>query len=320
MASLTTQQRFAGGIWGLLVGDALGVPYEFTPPQRMPLPEKIDFNPPRDFLRAHWDIRPGTWSDDGAQALCVLASLLERKSMEPHDLMDRIVRWYRDGYMAVNRDVYDVGLQTSHAIGKFLKGVPARDCGRLDEQGNGNGSLMRVLPLALWHQGSERELVLDALVQSRITHGHLRACLCCAQYCLWARGILRNLPAPWLWGVEVLESIFPLGTMERQELDEQLLLREEFPFKGTSYVVDTLHSAHRCMEAGSYEAVVRAAVGLGHDTDTTGCVAGGIAGLRDGVDAIPKRWMKALRGKELAEPLLQELLLRQASQEKDSEA
>jgi ADP-ribosyl-[dinitrogen reductase] hydrolase len=77
-------------------------------------------------------------------------------------------------------------------------------------------------------------------------------------------------------------------------------------------VVDCLHSARLALEAGGYEAAVRAAVALGNDTDTTACVAGGIAGLRDGVQAIPERWRQALRGRDRVTPLLEALLERYA--------
>ena len=78
--------------------------------------------------------------------------------------------------------------------------------------------------------------------------------------------------------------------------------------KGSGYVVDSLHSAYWMMQVGGYEQVVKAAIALGRDTDTTACIAGGIAGLRDGVAAIPQRWHEALRGKEIVQPLLEKLL------------
>jgi ADP-ribosyl-[dinitrogen reductase] hydrolase len=77
---------------------------------------------------------------------------------------------------------------------------------------------------------------------------------------------------------------------------------------GSGYVVDCLHSARRSVAAGSYEVAVSAAVRLGNDTDTTAAVAGGIAGVRDGVDAIPNRWRSALRGQALVAPMLDALL------------
>jgi len=303
--------RIAGGLWGLLVGDALGVPYEFAPPSRIPEAHRIEMEPPVGFLRAHFGVKPGTWSDDGAQALCLLASLLERGELDPHDLMDRIARWYRDGYFAVGRDVFDVGLQTTTSIDKFLRGSSVLETGRADEKGNGNGSLMRVLPLALWHRGTDAELVEAARLQSRPTHAHARAELCCALVCLWARRLMTKSVNHWSEAVEALEAVYPIGTRERKELDDNICPRLDIPAKGTGYVVDTLHSVRHAMRERSFEAVVRSAIALGNDTDTTACVAGGLAGVQYGIHGIPKRWMKTMRSKDLVEPWLERLQERQ---------
>jgi ADP-ribosylglycohydrolase len=296
-----------GAVWGLLVGDALGVPYEFTPPRRIPREDRIEFQPPRDFMRSYGHVPPGTWSDDGAQALCLLSSLLDLGRLDPQDLMERIARWHRDGLYAVGGDVFDIGLQTRQAIDKYLAGAPAATAGRTDEWGNGNGSLMRVLPLALWHRGSDAELVEDSFRQSRITHGHRRALVCCAFVCLWARTILADSADPWTAAAARLEAVLPPGTPERTELDRVVRPRERMEGAGKGYVLDSLWSVRECMERDTYAQVVRAAVSLGHDTDTTACIAGGLAGLREGLAGIPSRWLRQLRGKEMVEPLVERL-------------
>jgi ADP-ribosyl-[dinitrogen reductase] hydrolase len=304
----TLQERIAGGLWGLLVGDALGVPYEFHPPQALPPLQELEMVPPPGFPRAHGRVPPGTWSDDGAQALVLLASLLERGALDLDDFGQRLLDWYEHGYMAVDNDVFDIGIQTSTALRAMLNGVPAEAAGPNHERANGNGSLMRVLPLALWHDGSDAELVSAAHYQSQATHGHLRSQACCALYCLWARRTLQSSPDPWPDAVATLRSIY--ATQEHFALELETHIRPDQPAAGggSGYVVDCLHSARLAVAAGSYEQVVKAAVALGHDTDTTACVAGGIAGIRDGVGAIPERWLNQLRGKELVEPLLQRLL------------
>lgn len=311
-------ERVSGGLWGLLIGDALGVPYEFAPAKRIPERKRIEMDPPVEFLRSHWGVKPGTWSDDGAQALCLLATLLERGEVDPHDLMDRIARWYRDGYFAVDRNVFDVGLQTTQSITAFLRGVPAISTGRSDEMGNGNGSLMRVMPLALWHTGSDEDLVAQARLQSRPTHAHARSELSCALVCLWARRLMANSVDAWMEAVEIVEGLVPPGSPDRHELDTAVRPREELPAKGSGYVVDTLHSVRLAMRERTFEDVVRAAVALGNDTDTTACVAGGVAGVKFGIQGIPRRWHKILRGKELVEPLLAALLERIARAEAEA--
>jgi ADP-ribosyl-[dinitrogen reductase] hydrolase len=305
-------ERIEGGLLGLLVGDALGVPYEFHAPWALPPAGQIEFAPPAGFQRSHGRVPPGTWSDDGAQALALLASLLECDRLDLDDFGRRLLAWYREGYLAVDAVVFDVGIQTRRALEALANGTAAASAGPAGEWDNGNGSLMRVLPLALWHRGSDEELVVDARRQSRVTHGHLRSQLCCALYCLWARRLLEAAADPWGAAVHSLRRICVEQSVERRELEEEIRPDELPRGEGTGYVVDCLDSARLALAAGGYEDVVRAAVALGNDTDTTACVAGGIAGLRDGVQAIPERWRQALRGRELVTPLLEAMLQRYA--------
>lgn len=303
------RDRIAGGMYGLLIGDALGVPYEFNPPARIPPRERIEFEPPAGFHRSHERVPPGTWSDDGAHALCLLASLLYREQLDLEDLGRRLVNWYELGYLAVDGDVFDVGITTRAAVANIRAGTPAAEAGPTGERENGNGSLMRVLPLALWHTGSDAQLAADAMRQSLVTHGHLRSQVCCALYCLWARRVLEGAPDAWAAAVARFRELYPEGLEARAELEEHVRPESAEAGQGSGYVVDCLRSARDCVKAErTYEGVVKAAVALGLDTDTTACVAGGIAGLRDGVGAIPERWMRALRGLDLAEPLIESLV------------
>jgi ADP-ribosyl-[dinitrogen reductase] hydrolase len=306
---LSKQERITGGLIGLLVGDALGVPYEFHPPQEIPAISEIEFEPPLGYSRSHAQVPPGTWSDDGAQALCLLASLLHCGHFDPEDLGRRIVNWYDWGYMAVDGLVFDVGIQTGKAIWALRSGTPALQAGLTAENANGNGSLMRVLPLALWHKGTDAELVADARAQSQVTHGHLRSQLCCALYCLWARAMLQESTQPWADAIRTLRETLANDSPAIAEL-EFFIRPDDVPEgKGSGYVVDCLRSARMVLLAeNTYENVVKSSIRLGNDTDTTACVAGGMAGLREGISAIPSRWRDALRGKELLEPLLEKLL------------
>ncbi|MEM9380487.1 MAG: ADP-ribosylglycohydrolase family protein [Planctomycetota bacterium] len=304
--------RLEGGLVGMLVGDALGVPYEFHPPSAIPPEDRIEFTPPPGFPRAHPSVPPGTWSDDGAQALCVLASLLERDRLDLDDFAARMVRWRDEGYMAVDGRAFDIGVQTSRALASLTAGAGPRGAGPDGERDNGNGSLMRVLPLALWHRGSDAELASDAADQSRPTHGHVRSRVCCALYCLWARRLLGGVEDPWTSAVAALRGVYGDGRDVRalEELDGHVA--RGMPAGGSGYVLDTLHSARYALERPTYAEVVRGAIRLGRDTDTTACVAGGLAGVRDGIEGIPKRWRDALRGSALLTPLLEGLLARAA--------
>jgi ADP-ribosyl-[dinitrogen reductase] hydrolase len=306
---ITLKDKIKGGIIGLLVGDALGVPYEFHARESIPSFDEIEFEPPTEFRRAHAGVPIGTYSDDGAQALILLNTLLECGAFDAAHFAQGLVDWYDRGFMAVGNKVFDVGIQTAAAILELKNGVEPLLAGGAHEYSNGNGSLMRVLPLALWHQGSDLDLVTDAFDQSAVTHGHLRAKLCCALYCLWARRILQNVENAWENAVETLYEIFPEGTIENTEVETRIFPKDAiFDVKGSGYVVDSLRAARWANGNKTYEEVVKAAISLGDDTDTTACIAGGIAGLKFGIGGIPERWRVNLRGKEIYEPLLEKLL------------
>jgi ADP-ribosyl-[dinitrogen reductase] hydrolase len=263
-----------------------------------------------DFDRSHSDVPAGTWSDDGALALCLLASLLEREQFNATDFGHRLIRWYDAGYMAVDGDVFDVGVTTAAGIRAIREGVPPLEAGPRGDYDCGNGALMRVLPLALWHKGTDAEMVRDAQLQSCLTHGHLRSQVCCALYTLWARRVLEQDASPWENAVQTLRDLYREDPAATEELEWNV--RPDLAAEGTGsgYVVDCLRSARWAVEQGDYEDVVRAAIGLGNDTDTTACVAGSIAGIRDGVNGIPQRWRDALRGRPLFQPLIDKLLAR----------
>jgi ADP-ribosyl-[dinitrogen reductase] hydrolase len=304
------QERIEGGVIGLLVGDALGVPYEFHSPEALPAESALEFHPPPGFPRAHPSVPPGTWSDDGAQALCLLASLVHRGGLDVDDFGSRMLDWHERGYMAVDGYVYDVGIQTARALRAFAKTRAALDTAHHDERTNGNGALMRVLPLALFHRGPDEALVRDARLSSRVSHGHLRSQLCCALYCLWVRRELEAHADPYGAAVRALRIALENDAAALTELEHAIEPDRTPAGTGTGYVVDTLHSTRLVLQRGGFELVVKGAVALGHDTDTTAAVAGGLAGVRWGLWAIPQRWRDGLRGQELVRPLLQALCAR----------
>lgn len=320
-----TKAQVRGAILGLLVGDALGVPYEFTSPDRLPPREQLEMTPPAGWPRAHF-VPDGTWSDDGACALALLDSLLDCDGLDLPDLARKLANWQFEGAYAVEGHVFDIGITTSAAIGRFRSGVPAEEAGPDDELCNGNGSLMRVLPLVLWHRGSDFELAQGAMRQSLVTHGHLRCQLCCALFCLWARRIGEGVPSEIAWTSatktlrELLVSLCHAATQNdsvfadlalgewQNELEWHIRPDDDLRGRGSGYVVDCLRSVRNALREDTFEDVVKFAVALGHDTDTTACIAGGLAGLRDGFDSIPARWMDKLRGKEIAAPLVERLI------------
>lgn len=293
--SMTRADRVRGGLFGLLVGDAMGVPYEFKVADECVVPPRAGFIPSHR-------VPAGTWSDDGAQALTLLASLLSKGRFDIDDFASRLLDWVIGGKMAVDHDVFDVGIQTRVALRALARGVDPRTSGPSRERDNGNGSLMRVLPLALWHTGSDAELVRDAMDSSLPTHGHMRSQLCCAIYCMWARCEL-DADHDDTWRIAVARTTDVLRRRTECADELALIVARDAMGTGSSYVLDCLCSA-RMVVGESFESTIVRAIGLGEDTDTTAAVAGGIAGIRFGFDSIPAAWLGDLRSRDLPEYLL----------------
>ena len=152
------RDKVAGGLIGLLLGDAIGVPYEFQQPTELPPAHQIGITLPAGHRSSYPGVPSGTWSDDGAQALCLLSSLLDCGKLDGKDLARRLVQWMVHGTYAVDRIVFDIGRQTRKAL-LLLASEPDQpfEAGPNGLRDNGNGSLMRVLPLALWHAGTDTE-------------------------------------------------------------------------------------------------------------------------------------------------------------------
>jgi ADP-ribosylglycohydrolase len=175
--------------------------------------------------------------------------------------------------------VFDVGIQTSRALSALAGGASPQEAGPAGERDNGNGALMRVLPV-VWMARSLDEAIDLAMRQGLVTHGHIRSQLCCALYAIVGLRMLEGMNAhdSLEFAQNALRERFAKSAHAR-EAQRVLDGRLEAP-RGSGYVVDSLWSALDCvLETSDYETCVRRAVMLGNDTDTTACIAGGLAGL-----------------------------------------
>jgi ADP-ribosyl-[dinitrogen reductase] hydrolase len=289
-----------GALWGALVGDALGVPVEFQSRKRVML------DPVKDMRAGGTYGKPaGTWSDDGAMILCTVESLLGPLDLQ--DMMSKFTRWYRDGYMTTDGDRFDIGNTTRAAIERFEQSNSWVSCGATEANENGNGSLMRILPVCLameWQTQSTSEWTVGHV--SALTHSHPRSIAACQIYNHIIRALL-NLDLPQskdiAWSIiDALEDCSPKHMPKEMEIFEGILpmLTKHTTtdhLKSGGYVVDTLTASLWCAwHAESFEEAVLRAVNLGEDTDTTGCVTGGLVGAYYGYDAIPEKWISAVKG------------------------
>ena len=294
---------------GLAVGDALGVPVEFVGRQ-------VRRRDPVTGLRGYGTHQqpPGTWSDDSSLTFCLAETLARPDGLTASpDLADfgrRAVNWLGNAYWTAHGETFDVGNATRAAIDKLRAGVAPTQAGPRSEFDNGNGALMRTLPLVFHDTWRAERLDLNAAwalteAVASVTHGHPRSTLGCFLYLLVARGLLAGLaPAAAYEQMQALATPWlQVGTIPavvedkyyRRVLSSELALLPEAEISSSGYVVHTLEAALWCLlKHDTYAATVLAAVNLGDDTDTTGAVAGGLAGLAYGEAAIPAEWRAGL--------------------------
>ena len=303
------RDKIRGALFGAIVGDALGVPVEFKSREYLrqhPLTDMIGFG-------TH-DQPLGTWSDDSSLMLCTMESLLNGFNSE--HMGSLFVRWLTEGHWTPEGRAFGVGRQTRVAISNMMNGVAAGEAGGTDERSNGNGSLMRILPVALRYADEPAAALLDlAHRASSITHRHPRSQIACGLYSLTASALLRGFKPVDAYDYAVKEAkhhyqsgsyAAELPHFERV-LDGELVQRDEDDIKSGGYVVHTLEAGMwSFLNAGSFEEAVLKAVNLGGDTDTTGIVTGGLAGLCHGFKSIPPKWIAALIKHEEIDTLIED--------------
>jgi ADP-ribosyl-[dinitrogen reductase] hydrolase len=292
---ITAARRIAAaGLIGLAVGDALGVPVEFS--NRSRLRRK-----PVTGMRGYGTHNqpPGTWSDDSSLAFCLAESLAD-KGIDYQDQAARFVAWWYEEIWTPHGEVFDIGEVTRCAIEGLADGVPPLEAGPDDAAACGNGSIMRILPLAIYlAQAAPQERFRRACECSRLTHGHIRCQLACAFYVEVAAALARGetIEAGIQQATSLVRPQVPAAELQhfRKIFSADLANLPASKISGSGYVIHTLEAALWCaLRAESYAAGVLTAVNLGDDTDTTGAVAGGLLGLRFGLSAIPHKWQAQL--------------------------
>ena len=300
--------RYLGCLVGLAIGDALGAPVEFQPPGSFPPVEGISSNPGRG-------LPAGGWTDDTSMALCLAASLIERKGFDPKDQMDRYVRWYCEGYMSVGGSFHDIGRTVLRALERYqTTGDPM--AGSADPRKAGNGSLMRLAPIPLYmlHDGARAKHL--AAEMSKTTHAAPEAVDACRYMTGLIVGALRGEPKERILS-DLFSPVYNYWFFQRMALAPKIdaIARGTYKekqasgFPASGYVADTLEAAlwafHR---STNFRDGALLAVNLGNDADTTGAVYGQLAGAFYGYEAIPADWREKLAHRELIEGLATQLL------------
>ena len=289
---------------GTVIGDALGLPVQFLDR------EVIAKNPVTTMVGyGQFDVPAGTWSDDSSLSLCLAESLCNGYDL--NDIANKFIKWMFEGYWTPFNKAFDIGNTTYFAIVNLRNGISPHLAGMDRERDNGNGSLMRILPLVPYIINMEEEDRFRIIGEvSSLTHRHPRSILACIALCEFAIQYI-NLQS-------VEKAYQAMQQTILQLLKKEMFIEEDIPFKrlvglsyeefknielknirSTGYVIDTLEASLWCVfNTTNYKDAVLKAVNLGDDTDTVGAITGGLAGIIYGYDTIPSEWLEVLAKKD----------------------
>lgn len=295
-------------LYGVCVGDALGVPVEFESR------EYLKNNPVTKMGSGGvHDQGIGVWSDDSSLTFCLAESIVE--GYDIHRLASKFIKWKNEGYWTATGEVFDIGNTTRQSIINLSRGVYPNLAGGQNEIDNGNGSLMRILPLVLLIKDLSIEKRFDLVKEvSSITHAHNRSVISCFYYLELALQVMEGKDKFEIY--ENLKKTVPeflnsnkIYSVELTHFDRlingNIYELNENVIQSGGYVIQTLEASIWCLlTSDTYEDAVLKAVNLGGDADTTGAVTGGLAGLFYGYAAIPKSWIMPILKKEEIDELV----------------
>jgi len=304
-------------LFGVAVGDALGVPVEFKSRQT------ISNNPVTDMIGyGTYNLPAGTWSDDSSLTFCLAEALTQ--SFDLNVIAQNFVKWTHENYWTPRGNVFDIGIATRQAISKLARGERPELAGGFDVSSNGNGSLMRISPLLFYlldKSINERYEITKQV--SSITHGHIRSVIACFYYLEFARQLFERKDKFEIYKnlqIEITDHLISLSINQTEiALFDRLLKSDihkldENQIHSSGYVLHTIEASIWCLlTTDNYKDAVLKAVNLGEDTDTTGAVTGGLAGILYGLENIPPKWITQIARKDdianLAERLAKNIII-----------
>ena len=281
------ENRILGSLLGLAVGDALGTAVEFQ--------ARDSFPPVTDMVGGGvFNLAPGQWTDDTSMALCIAASLIETGAYDPRDQLARFVRWYRDGYFSSTGRCFDIGNQTRAALEEFeVTGEPYRET--VGGMSAGNGSLMRLAPVAMAFCDDPEAAGRFCADSSRTTHPTVE--------CVEACGAYGRLIAAAIEGASRADLCVLAADLAEQVTSPNLAailsgsyrVKKRDEISSSGYVLHSLEAALWAFaKTDDFPDGVLLAVNLGDDADTVGAIYGQLAGALYGRSGIPESWRNRL--------------------------
>lgn len=287
---------------GLAMGDAMGVPLEFS------IRKKLIEHPVTSMLGyGSHDVPAGSWSDDTTMTICEIESFNKNNKFDYDDIMKNYIKWVMNGEFTPTGELFDIGRTCLKAIRKYDEGkTNATKCGSTSIDSNGNGSLMRTLPVALYSYYKnldESSIIKLTNEMSSLTHGHDISKLGCYIYVRYIMFLIEGFTKEESY-LKIKELNYSSYSMESLEAYERILKNDIKNYKlddiySSGYVVDTLEaSLWVLLNTNSYKQAIIGAINLGQDTDTIGAIVGSMAGVIYGINDIPKSWLENLKRKD----------------------
>ncbi|MFC9712553.1 ADP-ribosylglycohydrolase family protein [Paenibacillus sp. NPDC056933] len=300
------KDRFQGCLIGLAAGDALGTTVEFSSPGT--------FEPVTDIVGGGvFDLAPGQWTDDTSMALCLAESLVRKESFDPEDQMRRYTNWYQVGYMSSTGTCFDIGGATRNALERFAATGEAYS-GSTNPMTAGNGSIMRLAPVAMAYANQPDQALLYAGLSSRTTHAAVESVEACEVLAAIMVAGLRGADKDTMLRPDAYcqwrkEKAFSPAIAEVVQGSYRYKVPPEI--QGSGYVVRSLEAALWAFhQSSTFEEGALLAVNLGDDADTTGAVYGQIAGAYYGLSGIPSHWREKLAMRDTLDELTEALWLK----------
>jgi len=281
------RDRALGAFLGLAVGDALGTTLEFE--RRDDNPRLVDITGGGPF-----GLPRGCWTDDTAMALALADSLLASESLDCRDLMDRFVAWWQKGEYSPTGHCFDIGGTTRQALDRYCRtGDPL--AGSTDPMTAGNGSLMRLSPVALRFWSDRTRLDSAAAQQSKTTHAALEAVAGCRGFADMLADAISGRPRLDVLGPRSVEGAPAIADVLRGSWRG----RSRDEIRSSGYVVHTLEAAiWSVARTANFRNAVLLAANLADDADTVAAVTGQLAGAIYGLSGIPEQWLDQIAWKD----------------------
>lgn len=279
--------RAVGALLGLAVGDAVGTTLEFCSRDAQARLEDMVGGGP-------FDLPLGAWTDDTAMALALAESLAICETLDCRDLMDRFVKWWQNGDYSCTGHCFDIGITTRQALDRYLwTGEPL--AGSNDPQTAGNGSLMRLAPVAVRFWRDRTRLISIAADQSRTTHGAEEAVDACRAFAELLGEAIAGSPRTDLLAPRRFEGAPAVA----QVMAGSWRGRARDTIRSSGYVVHTLEAAiWSVARTADFRSAVLLAANLADDADTVAAVTGQLAGALYGLSGIPDRWLDRVAWKD----------------------